>query len=385
MNTQMELFTKGEFSTLYRNVREDKGMLAVMSQMQAPYGINERKAYENADAIIRLVAAHENASNMLSEDAMEVLNTFLKESERMRGYDRRILLHQLYFGLKLYQDEELIEQVKEGTGESALFREYYTRCGEDPAITEAMLEEDIRKLMGNYRISPKAMRVIVRQMEKNQNLRATASALGEDGMRFKCIVAMDLYLRNKDTMTMEQAVNIACTNVQLQAVADAVSRGQITEERAKIIFVVVAMVFILCSIALALYAPHIAKAAAGVLMDPTWITANLETFAAADLVTADFAVGTAAAKIKTDVVMAKDGLLFGGLALAAISDKVAEWMGRIAANRTYVRSAAEANTADAMENMISHIEAETEETAAEPVAKEAAETAHQKKTAAVFA
>lgn len=367
MNTQMELFTKGEFADLYRNIREDEGMMAVMSQMQKPYGISDRKAYENSDAVIRLVAAHENLSNMLSEDALEVLDTFLKDSEKMSGYDRKVLLHQLYFGLKVCQDEALIEQVKEGTGESALFREYYNRCGEDPTITAEMLEEDIRKLMGNYRISPEAMRVIVRQMEKSQDLRATASALGREGMRFKCLVAMDLYLRNQDTMTVDQAVNIACTNVQLQAAADGVSRGLITEERAKKIFFAVAVACVLCSVALALYAPQI-----------------IDLVLYADAIGEIEAVHALVAK-HTFVTTVKEWFFVGGMAVTLISDKVAEWIGRIAANRTYVRSSAEANTAEAMEMMIDRMEAEAVETAAEPVIKEAAKTAHQKKTATVLA
>lgn len=367
MNTQMELFTKGEFSDLYRNIREDEGMLAVMCQMQKPYGITERKAYENADAVIRLVAAHENVSNMLSEDALDVLDTFLKDSEKMSSYDRKVLLHQLYFGLKVCQDEALIEQVKEGTGESALFRAYYNRCGEDPAITAEMLEEDIRKLMGNYRISPEAMRVIVRQMEKSQDLRATASALGREGMRFKCIVAMDLYLRNKDSMTMDQAVNIACTNVQLQAAADGVSNGLITEERAKKIFFVVAVACVLCSIALALYAPQL-----------------IDLALYADAIGEIKAVNALLAK-HASVTTVKEWFFIGGMAVTLISDKVAEWIGRIAGGRTYVRRAGEVNTAEAMETMIEHMETETVDTATEPVIKEAAETAHQKKTATVLA
>jgi len=367
MNTQMELFTKGEFADLYRNIREDNGLLTAMRQMQMPYGITERKAYENADAVIRLVAAHENISNMLSEDALDVLDTFLKDSEKMSGYDRKVLLHQLYFGLKVCQDEALIEQVKEGTGENALFREYYNRCGDDPAITVEMLEEDIRKLMGNYRISPEAMRVIVRQMEKSQDLRATASALGQEGMRFKCVVAMDLYLRNQDTMTMDQAVNIACTNVQLQAAADGVSRGLITEERAQKIIFAVAVACILCSIAMALYAPQI-----------------IDLAVYADAIGEFEAVNALLAK-HASVTTVKDWFFIGGMAFTLISDKAAEWIGRIAANRTYVRSSAEANTAEAMEMMIDRMEAEAVETAAEPVIKEAAETAHQKKPAIVLA
>ena len=365
MTTQMKLFTEGDFEAMYLRLRNEDGMMTVLSRMQASHGIHERKAYENADAMIRLVAAHENAANMLSDDAMAVLDAFLNESDFMGGYDRKVLLHQLYFGLKTYQDEDLIEQIKQGATESGLFREYYTRCGEDPSITEAMLEEEIRKLMGNYRISPKAMRHIVRQMEKKQNLWATAAELGEEGMRFKAIAAMDLYLRNKDTMTMEEAAHIACTNVELQAMADGVSQGLITEERAKKIFAVIAILCILAGIVLTFYAPQVSAELAKIAPEASH---TIKTLALEGYSKEVFMEGTVNRVLLgkahlNDVVLARDGFLFGGFAFAAVSDTIAEWMGKVAAKRTFVRAAEEADTASAMENMIARVENETVKTA----------------------
>lgn len=345
MTNQMKLFTKGDFNELYSNLRSEESLMAVLSRMQVPYGVQARKAYENADAMIRLVAAHENAANMLSDDALEVLNAFLMNSERMGGYDQKVLLHQLYFGLKIYQDEELVEKVKEGAAESDLFREYYMRWGEDPSITGPMLREEIRRMMGNYRISPEAMRHIVKQMEKSKDLRATATALGEEGMEFKAIVAMDLYLRNKDTMSMEEAAHIACTNVELQAVADGVSCGQITEERAKKILAVICVLCILIGIALAFQVPQIAAMANTVLPHAAVSQEAAYTYEALRI-------------LKHKTILAREGFLFGIFAYEIIGDKVAEWVGQLAAKRAFVRSAQKAATAAAMENMIARGEAE---------------------------
>lgn len=385
MTTQMKFFTEGDFESFYLRMRNEDGMMTVLTRMQASHGIHERKAYENADTMIQLVAAHTNAVNMLSDDAMAVLDAFLNESNLMSGYDRKVLLHQLYFGLKTYQDEDLIEQIKQGATESGLFREYYTRYGEDPSITEAMLEEDIRKLMGNYRISPKAMRHIVKQMEKSQNLRATATELGEEGMRFKAIVAMDLYLRNKDTMTMEEAAHIACTNVELQAMADGVSQGLITEERAKKIFTVICLLSILAGIILAFYAPQIAKEIANIAPEAGHA---IKTLALEGYSKEVFMEGTVNRVLLgkahlSEVVAAREGFLFGGFAFAAISDNVAEWLGQIAAKRAFVRTAKEADTAAAMENMIARMEHETVETVIETETKEV-QTEAQKQAAKAY-
>lgn len=386
MTTQMKLFTKGDFEALYLRMRNEDGMMAVLSRMQASHGIHERKAYENADAMIQLVAAHESAANMLSDDALEVLDAFLTESSFMGGYDRKVLLHQLYFGLKTYQDQELIEKIKQGTSESALFREYYTRCGEDPAITEAMLEEEVRKLMGNYRISPKAMRHIVKQMEKSQSLRATAAELGEEGMRFKAIAAMDLYLRNKDTMTMEEAAHIACTNVELQAMADGVSQGMITEERAKKIFAVIAILCILASIVMAFYVPQVSAELAKIAPEASHA---IKTLALEGYSKEVFMEGTVnrillgKARL-SNAVLARDGLLLGGLIFGNIGDNVAKWMGQVAAKRTFVRTAEEADTATAMENMIARMETEAVETVVVEAEVKEEQTEVQKQAAMAY-
>lgn len=338
MTTQMNLFTKDEFERLYKRLRSEEGMMTVMSRMQKNYGINERKAYENADTVIQLVAAQHNAFNMLSDDAQEVLDQFLNESSvKMNGSERKVMLHLLYFGLKLYQDEELIEKMKEGTSEAVLFKEYYTHCSEDSSITEAALEDEIRKMMGNYRISAKSMRYIVRQMEQNQNLRATVSELGEDGMRFKSIVAMDLYLRHKDTMTMEEAVHIACTNVELQAVADGVSHGQITEDTAKKILTVISLLCLIIVIA--------------------WMTKNPE-------VVAKIAKALSIKKMSNHTLIMLLGLGVFRIS-SVIGDKIADWMGQFAAKRTFVRTAEEVNTSVAMEALCDRMEAEIEQSEAE--------------------
>ena len=374
MTTQMNHLAASSFEQMYLRLRNDDGMMTVMSRMQVAYGIHERKACENAETMIRLVAAHENTANMLSEDALEVLDAFLTDSAFMSGYDRKIMLHQLYFGLKTYQDEELIEKIKEGASARDLFHEYYTRCGEDSTITEAMLEAEVRKMMGNYRISSKAMRHIVKQMERNQTLRATAAELGEEGMRFKAIVAMDLYLRNQDTLTMEEAVQIACTNVEYQAMSDGLSQGLITEEQARQILAVIMLLCILAAIAMAFYAPYLNE--------------GLEYLCT------EFAAGRlpllspqrlAEAKIARDrAIVAKEVLAYSGFGIAIVSEKVAVWMGKVAAKRTFVRSAEEADTAAAMENMISRMEREAQEPSAARTEVKKEQIEVQKQAAQVY-
>ena len=156
------------FDQLYRDFSADQGLMAVMSQMQARYGISERKAYENADAVIRMVAEYENLSSLLSDDAMDVLDDFLEKARLKDADNWKFTLHRMRFGLMLYQEPELLDRLKEGDSEEALFEEYL-RHTENVFMSEPWLEEDIHDRVRNYRIPPKVMRVITRQMEKDDH------------------------------------------------------------------------------------------------------------------------------------------------------------------------------------------------------------------------
>ena len=325
------------FDQLYRDFSADQGLMTVMSQMQARYGISERKAYENADAGIRMVAEYENLSSLLSDDAMDVLDDFLEKARLKDADNWKFTLHRMRFGLMLYQEPELLDRLKEGDSEEALFEEYL-RHTENVFMSEPWLEEDIHDRVRNYRIPPKVMRVITRQMEKDDSIMATSAALGEGGQRFKCIAAMDLYLRNKDTMSMAEAVSIACTSVEFQAVAYAVGYGQLVEERARKLLDIAALTFSFCYLGTLIFAPTISS------------------------------------------------FMLAGLAIAFISDYAASLAGRIVANVTYIK---ESRAAKALEGMASRLEAEEESAESywmeEPtVQQEAAVKAEQQTMHSIF-
>ena len=356
MMTTMNLYQNESFATLYRNVSSDQGMMQVMCQMQTKYGIHEHKALANADEMVHLVVMRQNFNNLLSEDAEGVLEEFLKASHRMGGYERKVLLHQLYFGLKMYQHPEMLQELSEGTSKEKLFRNYYAKCGEDPSITCDVLEYEIRRLMGDYHISADMMRVVAKKLEKGQDMLATAAALGENGLRFQCITAMDLYLRNQDTMTMAEAANVACTHVGLEAAADASGCGMLSRKRTQKLLMAVALGGILFGLAMWFFAPQIMTIGKAVVANPGWIAANQATKVAAIK-----GVATGAKTVHKAVMVAKDGLLLGSLCIAAISDKAAEWMGRVAAERTFARKLEESKAAEALYHLADGMDEECEE------------------------
>ena len=377
MKTEFTMFNKESFAALYRELREDEGLMTTLAHMQVERGIPERKAFENANDMIRLVAERENLEDMLSEDAKATLDKFLHESNKMGSYDRKVLLHQLYFGLKLYQDPELVDQLQEGVSMEKLFHDYYTRWGEDPSITEEMLEEQVNALIANHHISPQAMRVIARRLKRNANTLATSAVLGEQGQRFKCVAAMELYLRNQDTLTMEEAVNAACTSVQTEAVADAVSSGQIADDRAMKILLTIFAASLLASIILPFIIPMAANAMDSLAQDSaTEVVRNIFSSDAYIIATEGVRHETNDAIVQAafhsapraqsvvdrvrQMYRISDGLFFGSLAIGAVSEKAAELVGRMVAKHKFVRSDKEFLVAEAMNAMADRAEAAQE-------------------------
>ena len=367
MMTEFAMFDKEGFAVLYREMREDEGLMTTLSQMQIKRGIPERKAFENANDMIRLVAEHEHLENMLCEDAEATLDQFLHASNKMSSYDRKVLLHQLYFGLKLYQDPELVDQLQDGVSMEKLFHDYYTRWGEDPSLTEALLEEKVRALIADHHISPQAMRVIARRLKRNANTLATSAALGEHGQRFKCVTAMELYLRNQDKLTMEEAVTAACTGVQTEALADAVSSGQIADDIAMKILLAAFTAALLTGIILTFATPAIANAMDGLAAD-TAAEAVRNIFSSDAYIIATEGVRHETNNAVFQAVFSSprpqavvdrvkrlyrlaDGFMIGSLVIGAVSEKASELVGRMVAKRKFVRSDKAFLAAEAMNAM----------------------------------
>lgn len=286
--------TREAFSAFYRRLSGDTSLMTAMTGMQS--GVTDRKAYEIADAIIRDVAAFEGTLECVSGDTAAVIDSFLAEAPVLQGENRMLQLHRLHFGLKVYADAGLVEAVKEGTGKGDLFQKYYDACCADPTITEETLTDAIRQQLGSLAFSPEVMRAIAKKLETSNSLLTDSIAVGADGQRFKCLLAMQLYESGKaQGMTTAEAVALACASAETQAIADAAGRGMITQSRVNDLLMYLALAILLFA-----------------LLCPTGIFTPL--------------LGTAAIASETGHT-----LLLTGLLVSAVSDAVSRLAGRVSA------------------------------------------------------
>ena len=222
--------TKQSFQFFYRTLSADTSLMRTLADMQS--GVSERKAFENAEAIIQAVAAFEGTKASFQEDTQAVVYSFLQESPMLQGEHRMLQLHRLHFGLMLRDDEELVEALKQGATRESLFEKYYAAASQDETITEEVLTDAICTQLSALAVSPEVMTAIVRKLEDTNGMLPNAAAVSADGQRFQCILAMQLYLSNQDQgITFSEAATLACTTTEVHAIADAAGRGLITDDQ----------------------------------------------------------------------------------------------------------------------------------------------------------
>lgn len=354
------LYSKQEFMEIYREISSDKGLLTALVDMQTKAGINERKAYETANELIGEVARFECTKELVQEETTAVLDDFLKCARNLQGYDRKVILHQMAFGLELYSDPAMLDKIKEGSTPDELFRAYYAAHGEDPALTEEVLEKNIRRKMEQFRLSPGALRTIAWKLGQSQEVLATAAALGEHHLRFQCVAAMDLYLRTADTISVADAVILSSTHADVEAAADAVARGQMAAETASKIIIAVCLTALILG-GMVILSTHFIPGAVGTIIgNSSWGLLNSELGYAAlsdGLTFMELGVGAGAAVLKESLVSTGMNLLFTGLGVGIFSDRIAAVLGNICAKSNFLHRDYSPAVADSLNTLADRAEA----------------------------
>lgn len=354
MKNDYILFDKTDFGNIYKKMTADTGLVTALVQMQTDAGINEQKAYETADYLIHKVALFEDCMSCLRESTEDVLDDFLAYSQKLQGYDRKLLLHQLCFGLRLHQDASLIDRLKEGATIDELFRNYYAVYGENPAYSEDRLAIEIHRQASAFQISPEAMKAIVKNLEKSDDLVATSAVLSEDGLRFKCIVAMNLYLNNRDAMSIDDAVRTACTNLEVEAVADAVACGRMTADTAHKILKVVCIATVLMSL-ITLMGSFFAPQALGLITsNAEWIGLNAQAAIWEGMKNkklADLAMSTGAKALESGLRGLSLNLFLGSGVVSLSENVIAEAVGKLASRFRFYYSKGTHSAAKDLEDL----------------------------------
>ena len=223
-----------DFASLYEDhtsFRQKNQIRSTLADIAAGYNLCGEKAIELADQIMLAVQRYEACYTMVQEDTTQAMNVFFRSLDQHSPQKRIAILDELVFTLELFGDEALLEQAEEkGFSEILLPREVGILYDES-LESEMNLKDRLMEQVEKMNLSPLALKGMVRKL-KHSPTAYNAYALGRESFQLKCAAAMHLYLENKPYLNPSEAVAHACNDVYMQAAANAVAIGVLTEKAA---------------------------------------------------------------------------------------------------------------------------------------------------------
>lgn len=211
---------------IIEELKKTNDLTAVLEDMAMKAGITGITPADLANRIKVEVRSYENIFVEVNEDVEKAMQKVFISVNDLPYEERMDVLNQMLFGLELYTDEEKLAQLNNGVRAETLYRQEKEKCSYD---NEVLLKAKLVDKAANLRISPAALRRMSKALCNNDNYATISANFGIDNYNLKCVVAMDMYLRNSDQITPEEAVLNSCCYMDIGTVADAVRVGEIAE------------------------------------------------------------------------------------------------------------------------------------------------------------
>lgn len=234
----------------YRDAKDGEALTEALVEMAKSKGISFSDSLELSRKIMDSVCSCDNILEQVQEDVQSAMEHALAGLETIDLEDRMEAMRQILFGLHLVSDEELLSRLDKGSSSEELFREACDKGVPYMPTKEDDLRKALLRKVTNLRLSPTALTRIGKKLSTSEDYVATSAAVGRKGYVLKCVVAMDVYLSNKDTMDIDEAILAACETVEMEAIADAVRIGEIAEETAEFLLVVLSVAILIATIVL---------------------------------------------------------------------------------------------------------------------------------------
>lgn len=219
---------EGKIYNTYRETDSGEKLAVTLATMAGEEGIPVANSVTLAEKIMAEVEHYEDTCDLVSEDVHAAMESVFDSLSRLEPEARMEAMDQMLFGFTLFSDEEALAKLKNGISGEALYQQSCSRIPYSPEA-EAELQKKLMAKAENLRLSRGALERMRTALRNSGDYVATSAALGRDGYTLKCAVAMDMYLRNREHITPEEAVLNACCFVDLEAIADGVRVGEILE------------------------------------------------------------------------------------------------------------------------------------------------------------
>lgn len=234
----------------YHNIKDGKALTEALVEMAKSTGMAFSDSLELSKKIMDSVYSYDNILEQVQEDVQSAMEQALAGLESMEPEYRMNAMRQILFGLHLASDEELLSRLDKGSSSEELFREACDKGVPYMPRKEDDLRQTLLRKVTNLRLSPAALARMGKKLSSSEDYVAASAAMGRKGYALKCVVAMDVYLRNKETMDIDEAVLATCETVEMEAIADAVRIGEIAEATAEILLLALTIAIYIATIVL---------------------------------------------------------------------------------------------------------------------------------------
>lgn len=218
----------------YDNTKE--GLAAIAAE----YNLRTDNAIVTAERIYSAVKDFDDYYDEVQQDTAAAMNKFFKAIEKKTSTERISILNRVAFNLEAFTEGDIIEKLENGASIHTLYNEF---CGDD--VLEDSLENELRlrdRILvqaETMNLSPKATRRIAKTMARNEYFADNAAAIGKELFQVKCAAALYAYLRADSAITPEEAAAHIGSHMYMQAAADSVRLGDITEDVASLAILLV--------------------------------------------------------------------------------------------------------------------------------------------------
>lgn len=242
------VFNSENYKAFYTSITSNKDLATKLRNMIDDYKVSVDDKQALVEGCMNAVAKHQYVrDSVIDGNAMEILENALDNSGST-VYERLHHLHQMNFGLNLFDDEDATKSIVKDVNVKNLFEDYMKNVAEDP-VSETELKSDIMKKMSHISLSPDCIIKYSEHINKHSDMLNSSIKLGKNSYETRCIVTMDEYLRG-NYFDISLAALAVCQKAEIQTVSHALTTGSIFKERADAMLEPIAIILLITALVL---------------------------------------------------------------------------------------------------------------------------------------
>ena len=241
-------FSKASFDRLNQQLHDIGNIRERLSSMTCGRHIGDITEKELINRIIDAVTCFDEVNKTIGDSSIDTaLDSVLDSTAQKAGISNEEMLRRLDCALDVFTNPVKLQLFEGGMTDTEFFNKYNELHGD--RIPAEALRESVASSAKKLNISAFQLKHAFSGAADASGVYEDAFELARDNFNTKCIVAMHIYLENRD-MTPEAAAVVAGTQVEIRNITRAKYRGDIFEKYADYLFkaVIIAAFVAICAL-----------------------------------------------------------------------------------------------------------------------------------------